>query len=389
MNEDELGVQILSPGQIFVSDDDISSMFVEGDGVNNDADNQGSGDNSIGDEEKLDVDEIKTQNIVEKTQDVDVVDDSSPSRQRFKNSLLSLSKLGIIAEIDENSVFEGEEGEEIKFSDLVIEDEDTFNGYVKQLHQAKESKLLENKADLDGVSDLTKKIIEIDKAGGNISSVLEVKSKVLDNIEGLDLSVVDNQRHVVAHYLSTRYNDMSDDDIADLVKSYEDRGVLEEKATSYKKAMERVVLEYAESQQKTIEEQKKTFAEQLKGYKKSVKESVSSKFQLKDDYIKKLVDFATKMDDRYNPELLNKKYSDMIKNPDDAADLILFLYDKEEYLRQKTNKAVTEERRNVFKKLTVKQGKGGASTADVIKGEQENDNDYIPIKGNVVIKGNF
>lgn len=384
MNDDELGFQILSPQQMFVKDDDLANMFLEDDDVDKNKNTETEGDiegNAGGEEQN------KPNSDLEFVPDSDL--EKGGSINNYKETLKSLSKLGVIAEIDDTSVFAGDDGEEVSFADLKIDDEETYNEYVKILHEEKQKQLLENKADLGGVSDLTRKIIEIDKAGGNISAVLEVKSQALDPISGLDLLDVDAQKKVVSHYLQTRYADMSKDDIDELIKSYEDRGVLEEKATSYKASIESAVMEYAEKQKVAVEEQKKAFVEQFKGYKKSIKESVSTKFQLKDDYVKKVVEYATTLDERNNPGLLNKKYAEMLKNPDEAAELIMFLYDKDEYLRQKTNKVVTEERRNVFKKLTTKNTKGGANTADVTKADQEEDENFIPIKDKVIMRGNF
>lgn len=386
MNDDELGVQILNANQMFVSGDDLASMFTDPDDTGSieqkkDPDTKDDDVVKDPDEGSGDVDDIQIPegkfNIEEKSESV---------KSDYKSSLLSLSKLGIIAEVDENSVFVGENGEEQKFSDLEIEDEETYLEYIKQLHEEKKKKLLENKADLEGVSDLTKKIIELDRSGGDITSVLEAKARVLDPISQLDMDVEDNQKVVIAHYLSTRYADMSDDDIKGLVKTYEERGVLAEKAVEYKVSMEKAVNELAEKQKQAIEEQRKVFAEKYKGYKKSVKESVSSKFQLKDEYVKKLIDYGTKLDNNNSPELLNKKYEEMLRNPDEAADLILFLYDKEEYLKQQTNKVVTEERRNVFKKLTTKGKKSEASTSDIVKDDELDEERYIPLRGKVIMK---
>lgn len=386
MNDDELGVQILNANQMFVSGDDLASMFTDPDdtgSVEQEKDPDTKDDDVVKgpNEGSGDVDDIQ---IPEGKFDIGEKPESVKSD--YKSSLLSLSKLGIIAEVDENSVFVGENGEEQKFSDLEIEDEETYLEYIKQLHEEKKKKLLENKADLEGVSDLTKKIIELDRSGGDITSVLEAKARVLDPISQLDMDVEDNQKVIIAHYLSTRYADMSDDDIKGLVKTYEERGVLAEKAAEYKASMEKVVNELAEKQKQAIEEQRKVFAEKYKGYKKSVKESVSSKFQLKDEYVKKLIDYGTKLDNNNSPELLNKKYEEMLRNPDEAADLILFLYDKEEYLKQNTNKIVTEERRNVFKKLTTKGKKSEASTSDIVKDDELDEERYIPLRGKVIMK---
>lgn len=73
----------------------------------------------------------------------------------------------------------------------------------------------------------------------------------------------------------------------------------------------------------------------MKVYKKGLKTSISSGFQLTDTMIGKAVDFVTKPIDNQGHTAIDKAYSEAIKNPDMAADLALFLMNKDEFLKQK------------------------------------------------------
>ena len=77
----------------------------------------------------------------------------------------------------------------------------------------------------------------------------------------------------------------------------------------------------------------------LKDYKKDIKGSLE-KYQLNDNIKNKVVSLATKEDETGRFEL-DKVYYKHRENPQDAADLALFLLDKEEFIKQVTNKAVS------------------------------------------------
>lgn len=394
MNEEELGVSIVNASQVFIPEGDPSSLFVDEEFDKKSEEGAEVPTTTTKKEEKkevedpiLPVDDKKNEPIHVKEDESIFVDDTNKGSINYKQSILELSRLGIIDEVTEDSEFEGEDGEVTKFSDLDIGSEDIYREYVKNLYEEKKRKELEGHIDLKGVSDFTKQIIEIDKAGGNVSAVLQAKSQALDPIQDLDLSNENDQKEMIKHYLNTRYKDLSRDDIEGLIKSYEDRGTLEEKAVNCKEAIEKALSDFMENEKKNAEKAKQQFLESYKTYKKSLKENVASSFQVKEEYAKKLTDFATKLDERNNFENLNNKYREMLSNPQTAAELALFLFDKEEYVRQKTNKAVTEERRTVFKKITTSTKKNTASTGEVLKGQKAEEDEFIPIKEKVVYKG--
>lgn len=395
MNEEEIGVEIVNANQVFIPDGEGSSLFVDekfdeekekGAGVPGKDGEEGKGDDDSKVEDLiLDTkDDKKPESVHIDDNDVKFEDSAASGAMDYKQSILALSRMGIIDEVTEDSEFAGEDGEVTKFSELEIDNEELYQDYIKALYEEKQKKALENHVDLKGVSDFTKQIIEIDKAGGNVSAVLQAKAEALDPISGLDLSQEGDQKAMVEHYLSTRYKEMSREDIQALIKTYEDRGILEEKAANCKEALEKAVSDYMEAEKTKAEERKHQFLEQFKVYKKSFKESVSSKFQVKEEYARKLVDFATKLNNQNIPENLHKKFFDMLNNADSASELALFLYDKEEYVRQKTNKVVSEERRTVFRKLTTKSKKDSTDTSKIIKGKADEDDKFLDIKEKIV-----
>ena len=94
----------------------------------------------------------------------------------------------------------------------------------------------------------------------------------------------------------------------------------------------------------------------MKIYKKGLKTSISSGFQLTDTMIGKAVDFVTKPIDNQGHTAIDKAYSEAIKNPDMAADLALFLMNKDEFLKQRTNKAKMEVNKKTITLLSGNKG---------------------------------
>lgn len=360
--ETDLGIQIvdtntgyipedIDAGSLFLDDDDdVPPVLNPGNTGDDDGDGDGPGTDGNGGGEGGNSDGNQNGNNVPP-----VTHASS-----YKDSILSLAKRGIIAAIDEDTELETDkEGTVVKFKDVDIQNEEDYMSLVETLFEKKKEELLQGKEDLSGISDLTKKIIEIDKAGGNVSNVLNMKRQALDPIADLDLEKVDDQKLMVAHYLSLKYKDMTDDEIKDYVDLYESKGTLSSKAEACKKEIKEAMDKYMETQKQDIADQKARQEEADKKYRKDIKEKLGA-FQLKDEYAKKIVDFAGRRNDKNQVPIIGK-INDALKDPEQAAELALFLFDKEEYIRQKTNKAVKETVKVNFKRIAERTPKPGAN----------------------------
>lgn len=361
VEENDLGIQIVDTNTGFIPENiDAASLFLE-DGekpdLNPDRNGEDGGDgNGDGDGEEggrsANADEGGDGNaqVQVKSNPVD-----------FKGSILRLANAGIIAAIDDDTELEtDEEGTVLKFKDVDIQNEDDYMALVETLFAKKKEELLAGREDLSGVSDFTKKIIEIDKAGGDVSAVVGMKKKAIDPIQNLDLDNVDDQKIMLAHYLSLRYPNMSDDEIRDYVDLHESKGTLAQKAEDGKKELEKAFEQYAEKQKADAAEAQAKRVESEKKYRKDVKDGLGV-FQLKEEYAKKVLDFTSKRNERGAYPIV-EKCNEILKDPAQASELALFLYDRDEYIRQKTNKAVKETNRINFKRIAERGSKPGTQT---------------------------
>lgn len=262
----------------------------------------------------------------------------------YKNTLKSVfgDTLGsLVQEID------GVE-QEIALEDLEMDSELFADILKSKLEEAKEE-ATKNKISSEGISDFTKNLIELDKNGGDVRALLEVKQAYSDPLEGLDLEVVEDQKEIL--YLRGKAAGQSDKDINLLIEIYEAKGLLESEAVEAEKSLRAAIDAQMQKAIESAKEATKLKEEQFKEYKKGLKENLN-KFELKDGAKAKLLDIATKpnKDGKYD---LDEAYNAWRMTPEKAAELALFLTDKDEYIKQVTKTAIKEKQVEIARKIKI------------------------------------
>lgn len=273
----------------------------------------------------------------------------------------------------ESIVQENEKGEEeeVRIEDIVL-DTETFNDIVKAKIAEIEEKANQNKISAEGISEFTRSLIEVEKNGGDIKTLLEYKADYLDPLSTLDMETEQGQTDAI--YLRLKASGRTDKEIEYTVKGYKADGILGEMAHTAKEELDTAIKAKVESEKKAAEENAKMLEDQMKTYKKEIKDNLSS-FELKDSIKAKLVDYATKKDDK-GQYVLDNLYRQHRLDPKKASRLALFLADEEEYIKQVTKKEVTETKLEGARKLKVIKSKTN-STTDLI--QRNNDKGLISI----------
>ena len=279
-----------------------------------------------------------------KTTDEDQ-DKESEASKLYKKSLKETWGADEIATIVQ--VIDGEEVE-VSIDDINL-DEETF----KLITQAKIDELKEEavkgKISSEGVSDFTKKLIEIDKNGGDVKELLQIRSSFLDPLDGLDISNVEDQREVV--YLRNMAAGLDEDSTIRLINSYEQEGTLANVAEDSFNKLRDAIDKKLEDELRISQENKKKAEDNFKKYASDLKEELK-KFELKDTAKKKIVDFATTI--KENGKLaIDEVYNEWRMNPEKASMLALFMLDEEEFISQLTKTAVRETQMNTARKLKI------------------------------------
>ena len=243
---------------------------------------------------------------------------------------------------DQLFIQENEEGEEIEVSidDLDV-DADTFRSIIDNKIQSEVEKATEGKIDVKGTSDFIRDLIEIEKKGGQFSDLLQYRQAYTEPLESMDLTTEKGQIEAITLYLRGRQE--PEDEISLRVDAYKKNGLLKDKADQFSKEIKASVDSLVQQRKEEADAQAKEREELFKQYKKDVKKEISERFDLADTVKRKLVERATKRDDKGEYEL-DKLYKEARSNPEDVALLTLFFEDKEEFIRQLSEKKLKEQR---------------------------------------------
>jgi hypothetical protein len=277
---------------------------------------------------------------------------STPESDMYKETLKLMygGSIKTIVEIDA----EGNEVE-VSIEDAVIDKE-----YFSQLVEAKQSEIKEeaakDKVSVKGVSDFTRRMIEIDRKGGNINDLLKAKEVYSDPLDQIDLDTESGQETAV--YLRMMAAGQDQDSTRRLIASYKAEGILEEKARVADSELRAGLEHQMKLAEKEAEIEAENIKNLMKSYKKDIRENLT-RFELNDNIKNKIVKLATAKDDNGRFEIDNH-YRAFREDPQLAADLALFLLDKEEYDKQVTNQAVQNTKLSTAKTLKVVKTDAGA-----------------------------
>ena len=248
----------------------------------------------------------------------------------------SLKKLGIESYFKVN---EAGEDEPVDLADTVVTPE-LFEELVLAHNKLVQEEASKNKISIDRVSDLTKQLIEIEDAGGDVTKVLREKQRVLDPMQAIDVSTKEGQVAAVVLFMQLTGKDA--EDIEARVKLYEERGDLATRAEEFQVETEKLFKAYVDKQKENALKETEKQKEFWKNYKKDFSEKGLASFQLNDAAKKKLTKFAAEYTEGSGFEI-DKALKELRQDPVRAAKLALFVMDEEEFIKQVSVTKVREE----------------------------------------------
>ena len=256
---------------------------------------------------------------------------------------------------------EDDQGNEVEINiDEIQITEDFFNQIVKSKIEEIKEEAQKDKISLKGVSSFARDLVEIDRNGGDASELLRAKEAYADPLDNLDLTT--EQGQVQAVYLRMMAGGQDEDTTRRLINSYKSEGILEEKANNAEAELRQALQSQVENAKQAAKQKTEERKSLMKEYKKDIKEELS-RYQLNDTFKNKVVALATKEDENGRFEL-DQVYYKHRENPKDAADLALFLLDKQEYINQVTNEATEKTKLNSARKLRIVAGGGSPTLAE-------------------------
>lgn len=270
----------------------------------------------------------------------------------YRKVLDALSSRGIIPDL-KDVVFSGENGEEITINDLDFSKEDSLCDILSTVLESQKEDIVKDKIDVTSVSDITKKLIQADKAGANIVDILKQYDTNVAPIEKLDIENKADQIKIVRHYVDLL--GLPKDEADEFFKGIINKGeeYVEAKAIKYKAELDKRMDDIIQQRTKEAAEKKAKDAEDFRRYKKDLKSSIQAKYQLNDTMVSKALDFALKPSES-NPGITKafNRVREMMMNPEEAPDLIMFLMNAGEFIKQKSNQAVVDEKKKIYKLIS-------------------------------------
>ena len=270
----------------------------------------------------------------------------------YRKVLDALSSRGIIPDL-KDVVFSGENGEEITINDLDFSKEDSLCDILSTVLESQKEDIVKDKIDVTSVSDITKKLIQADKAGANIVDILKQYDTNVALIEKLDIENKADQIKIVRHYVDLL--GLPKDEADEFFKGIINKGeeYVEAKAIKYKAELDKRMDDIIQQRTKEAAEKKAKDAEDFRRYKKDLKSSIQAKYQLNDTMVSKALDFALKPSES-NPGITKafNRVREMMMNPEEAPDLIMFLMNPGEFIKQKSNQAVVDEKKKIYKLIS-------------------------------------
>lgn len=270
----------------------------------------------------------------------------------YRKVLDALSSRGIIPDL-KDVVFSGEDGEEITINDLDFSKEDSLCDILSTVLESQKEDIVKDKIDVTSVSDITKKLIQADKAGANIVDILKQYDTNVAPIEKLDIENKADQIKIVRHYVDLL--GLPKDEADEFFKGIINKGeeYVEAKAIKYKAELDKRMDDIIQQRTKEAAEKKAKDAEDFRRYKKDLKSSIQAKYQLNDTMVSKALDFALKPSES-NPGITKafNRVREMMMNPEEAPDLIMFLMNPGEFIKQKSNQAVVDEKKKIYKLIS-------------------------------------
>lgn len=270
----------------------------------------------------------------------------------YRKVLDALSSRGIIPDL-KDVVFSGENGEEITINDLDFSKEDSLCDILSTVLESQKEDIVKDKIDVTSVSDITKKLIQADKAGANIVDILKQYDTNVAPIEKLDIENKADQIKIVRHYVDLL--GLPKDEADEFFKGIINKGeeYVEAKAIKYKAELDKRMDDIIQQRTKEAAEKKAKDAEDFRRYKKDLKSSIQAKYQLNDTMVSKALDFALKPSES-NPGITKafNRVREIMMNPEEAPDLIMFLMNPGEFIKQKSNQAVVDEKKKIYKLIS-------------------------------------
>jgi len=252
-----------------------------------------------------------------------------------------------------------DENGEIKTLDLEKDELDlkTVVQLIKNKHEGELEEIKSNSISTKNLEQAQKEIIDVIARNGNPNELIKLHKEYLEPLSQMDVSTEEGQEQILVEYYTQKGTEPSDIDLT--IEALKNKGFLEDRAIKAKEALEVAFKKEVELAKERAEQGIKNQEKAHKEFSKNLVEAFKTRQGItKDVQISKLKKFATEYvedagGNKTRLTAMDAEYQLQRNNPEDAADLALFFYDRAEYLKVKTKEETNKDKLDVAKKITM------------------------------------
>jgi hypothetical protein len=306
----------------------------------------------------------------------DPIENPEDPKPQINPSLTSLAKKYL-----ENGKWEDVvldiDGEEVQLSELSEVDEETFLQIQDAQENLKEEARAEKFIPKEGLNEVSLKIIELQKNGGDITEAIRVYDEYVNPLEKLDLTNEAVQEQLVRKSLSAK---VDDPEIVEMtINKYKKDLVLDKKAQEVSENIHNAFNKYIGQKNTEAQEKKKAEQEAHKNYVKSLEDKFKD-VELKSDIKKQALTLANKNDK--GEYLAIETVKEQLQDPELAQELLLFLGNREAYKKSLGAKVKAQTNMSTMKKVKLIKDKQKKQTSESSKKDDSNSFDFEFIEMN-------
>lgn len=262
-----------------------------------------------------------------------------------------IKELVDLGEWDSDFVVTDEEGKDVLITDLKGTDKETFQAIKEAIKEQKDKEFKSSYVSIDGLTETQKTLINIVKSG-NLEKAEELfknPAQLQEPFQGYDSSNDTHNINVLAYHYKNQ--GFSDKKIQSLIKVAQEDLTLDTEAQAVVEQYRDGYKNHLSSIEKEAEEAKKLEEESKKVYRKDLTAQYKEE-GFPEPLVKKLVDATTKVDQ--DGELpVDKVYEQLMKDPKEAKEVVLFLLNRQEYINRVKAPVKKEADVNFLKKLNI------------------------------------
>lgn len=207
-------------------------------------------------------------------------------------------------------------------------DKDTFHQIRSEIKKLKDEEFNEKYISVEGLDETTKKMVELKRKGGDISSLIQAEVKHVHPLKGLDLD--DEKVHEGLLRQKLTYQGIDEDVIHQTIAKYKKDLVLDKKASEIIEEINTNFDGYVEAESQRQLKEIEATKEKQKEFRKTMSETIKGLDIKEEKIVKSLLDSATKIDSEGLSQV-DKAFFEAKQNPNLFAKITFLLTDEELY----------------------------------------------------------